>query len=181
MKKQSYTKGFTLVETLIAIAILMVAIAGPLTVANQALTAALGARNTMIAYNLAQDGMESIKNIKDNNIGTNQPNFLNNLGSSASCSNSSLSNSCQTPVPWNLGTYISSGPLKCSNNCKLYIGSNGYTYDQSSGNTLTPFTRYYYISNDTTNDAVITVVVKWMDGSIPNEVRLQEIMSNVVR
>jgi type II secretory pathway pseudopilin PulG len=61
-----FQKGFTIVETLVAITILMIAIAGPLTVANKAYTAALDARNVAIANNLAQEGLEELNNFKDN-------------------------------------------------------------------------------------------------------------------
>ena len=53
-----------------AIAILMIAIAGPLTAANKAYTAALNARNEAVAYNLAQEALEYISNQKDNSLAT---------------------------------------------------------------------------------------------------------------
>src|ERR1035437_7381734 len=63
----SNSSGFTLVETLVAIAILMIAIAGPLTVAEKGLSASIYARDQLMASYLAQDAMESIKNIVDSN------------------------------------------------------------------------------------------------------------------
>ncbi len=183
-------RGFTLVETLIAIAILMIAIAGPLTIANNALIAALGSRNAMVATYLAQDGMETLKNIKDNNLAGNPGNpgsqFLTNIGNSSQCSNSSISASCQIPTLWSNGFYIQGQLTTCgsNNNCSLYTDTvNGYSY--STSGTITPFTRYYYVSgpypNGSNQDAIVTVVVSWTDGSIPNAVTLQEVMSNVQR
>lgn len=55
-------KGFTLVETLVAIAILMISIAGPLTIANKSLTAAVYARDQVEASFIAQEVVEKIKN-----------------------------------------------------------------------------------------------------------------------
>ena len=66
-KELATRSGFTLVETLVAIAILMIAIAGPLTVAEKGLSAAIYARNQLMASYLAQDAMESIKNVVDSN------------------------------------------------------------------------------------------------------------------
>src|ERR1035437_9310157 len=67
-KARAWTSsGFTLVETLVAIAILMIAIAGPLTVAEKGLSASIYARDQLMASYLAQDAMESIKNVVDSN------------------------------------------------------------------------------------------------------------------
>lgn len=65
-KHNNTTCGFTLIETLVAISILMIAIAGPLTVANKAYHTALGTRDQVIATNLAQEAMEYINYWKDN-------------------------------------------------------------------------------------------------------------------
>ena len=54
--------GFTIIETLVAIAILMIAISGPLVVATKSLTAATRAKNQSVASFLAQEGMELIRN-----------------------------------------------------------------------------------------------------------------------
>ena len=67
IKRNTKNAGFTLVETLVAIAILMIAIAGPLTVAEKGLSAAIYARDQMMASYLAQDGMEYVKNVVDTN------------------------------------------------------------------------------------------------------------------
>jgi len=59
-------KGFTLIETLVAITILMISIVGPLTIAQKSLTAATIAKDQVIASFLAQELMEQIKNDRDN-------------------------------------------------------------------------------------------------------------------
>ena len=59
------TKGFTLVEALVAISILMIAIASPLSIAQKGLSSAVLSRNEMTASFLAQDGIEAVKNIRD--------------------------------------------------------------------------------------------------------------------
>lgn len=66
ISKRQNNKAFTLIETLVAITILMIAIAGPLTVASKGFTSALDAKNQSVAINLAQEGLEYINNVKDN-------------------------------------------------------------------------------------------------------------------
>ncbi len=64
-KTNAPSKAFTLIETLMAVAVLMIAIAGPLVVANNGLVAALYAKDQSIATSLAQEGMEMVRNVKD--------------------------------------------------------------------------------------------------------------------
>ena len=61
-------KGFTMVETLVAIFILLISITGPLAVAQGGLKAAFIARDQTVAYYLAQDAIEFIKNKRDDNF-----------------------------------------------------------------------------------------------------------------
>src|SRR3989339_327856 len=57
--------GFTLLEALVAISILMVAVATPITIAQKGLSSATYSKNQMIASYLAQDAIEYIKNKRD--------------------------------------------------------------------------------------------------------------------
>ncbi|MBI2004936.1 prepilin-type N-terminal cleavage/methylation domain-containing protein [Patescibacteria group bacterium] len=59
--------GFTLIETLVAVLLLATAIAGPLTLASKSLTAALVAKDQIIAYYLAQDAIEYVRFARDTN------------------------------------------------------------------------------------------------------------------
>lgn len=59
-------KGFTLIETLVAIAILTVAIAGPLYTANRSIVATQNTRDQLTASYLAQEGIEYIRMMRDN-------------------------------------------------------------------------------------------------------------------
>jgi prepilin-type N-terminal cleavage/methylation domain-containing protein len=61
-------KGFTMIETLVAIFILLITITGPLAISQSGLKAAFLARDQTIAFYLAQDAMEYIKNIRDTNF-----------------------------------------------------------------------------------------------------------------
>jgi Tfp pilus assembly protein PilV len=67
MINKFYTKGFTLVETLLAVLILTTAITGPLTVAYRSFIAAAVTREQITAFYLAQDAIEFIRFSKDSN------------------------------------------------------------------------------------------------------------------
>lgn len=61
-------RGFTLIETLVAISLLSVAIVAPMTLVSQSLKSAYYARDQVTAYNLAQEGIEAVRAIRDGNI-----------------------------------------------------------------------------------------------------------------
>jgi prepilin-type N-terminal cleavage/methylation domain-containing protein len=73
-------KGFTMVETLVAIFILLLSITGPLGIAQSGLRAAFLARDQTIAFYLAQDAIEYIKNIRDTNFIQTSGDWLFGLG-----------------------------------------------------------------------------------------------------
>lgn len=82
-------QGFTILETLIAIFILVLSLTGPLVFAQNGLRTSRLARDQVTAFLLAQDVIESIKNLRDQNGLTNQP-WLTGLepciGDGTSCS-----------------------------------------------------------------------------------------------
>jgi len=189
-------KGFTIVETLVAVAILMISIAGPLVVANQSLKAAQYAKNQSIATFLAQETIEYIKNIKNNNAanGAGLSNWLltptnvrNDSGVSvdlgATCKSSLMSggvnNLCdldsKEAITGSLHTNcqnLTSNPPK--QGCVIYKDSNNnYSSNSASGNA-TGFRRFFNVdvgANGT--EARVKVTVSWIEnGSVFNSVIL---------
>ncbi|PJE73760.1 MAG: hypothetical protein COV02_00915 [Candidatus Terrybacteria bacterium CG10_big_fil_rev_8_21_14_0_10_41_10] len=68
MFKEKYKKGFTLVETLVAVTILTSAIAGPMTFAIKNISAASVAQDQLVAFELAQEPFEYVRNVRDSNL-----------------------------------------------------------------------------------------------------------------
>lgn len=60
-------RGFTIIETLVAIAVLLLAITVPLTLAERSLAAGEAARQEVAAFYLAQEAMEFVRNLRDEN------------------------------------------------------------------------------------------------------------------
>lgn len=60
--------GFTLIETMVAISLLAFSIVAPMTLTSQSLTTAYYARDQITAYNLAQEGLEAVRAIRDGQI-----------------------------------------------------------------------------------------------------------------
>nr|AQQ75003.1 hypothetical protein [uncultured bacterium] len=60
--------GMTLVETLVAVSILSIAIVAPMTLTMRSLSAAYYARDQVIMSNLAQEGIEAVRALRDANI-----------------------------------------------------------------------------------------------------------------
>jgi type II secretory pathway pseudopilin PulG len=175
--QQTRRKGFTIVESLIAIAILMIVIVGPLTSAQKGLTAAMLAKDQMIATYLVQDAHEYLHNLRDINVNKHSNGILDDDG--------------VTPYPWD--KYLD----KCTdkdNQCRvdttnsiagnaikktqgtgisplLYLSADGhYTHDAANGsdaNRPTLFSRTFYTVESGSQMAVY-VTVTWNTGKFEN-------------
>lgn len=66
--QKNKNKGFTMIETIVALAVLTAAIIGPVTLVTRAIFSSSFSRNDLIGYNLAQEGIELIRAVRDNNI-----------------------------------------------------------------------------------------------------------------
>ncbi len=187
----STKKGFTLVETLVAIAVIVLALVGPFLSVQHALIASYVARDELIGNSLAQEGIEYVRGIRDNNFlaanssGGTDSDWLAGLDVSPDCFN----NFCTVDPPTNT---ISTCP---NNSCApLYLNalSNNYlyTYTQStgSGNIQSRFTRSIQLcyvqtsgsctATPATNEAKITATVTWMTSGVPGKAVVTDYLQN---
>jgi type II secretory pathway pseudopilin PulG len=183
------SSGFTLVETLVAVTVLMIAVAGPLVVASKGLTSANFARDQMTAYFLAQETMEAIKNSRDNFVTTNgvgsgsvnrvaDPNS-DSFGSVSSCVD--IENKCDFEAG-------STEIIRCDDDgCPLYSTPLGYTNSDVDVDPISLFKRYFYLTPRKTDgsaqvvQSTITVVVNWQTGKVKNEIQLSSELNDASR
>jgi len=64
----SSRSGFTLIETLVALTVLIMALTGPMVLVTRSLYDIYFVKNKLIAAYLAEEGMELIRNVRENNI-----------------------------------------------------------------------------------------------------------------
>ncbi len=163
-----HMRGFTLIETLLAVLILATAIAGPLTIASKGLSAALTAKDQTTAFYLAQDAIEFVRFARDTNIllGAAAGEWLVGTGGIDSvdltpctgangCKLDSLKQNPVNPESYGSASYLSD-PL-------FYASVTGnFTY-QTTGTTRTIFSRQIKITElgSTNSEAQVEVKVSW--------------------
>ena len=171
--------GFTIIETMMAVFVLSVAIAGSLALASKGLDVVVVARQEVSAAYLVQDAIEYIRATRDSN-----------------CLASSNPSGCSS------GEWLGSLPAKCGSggciintingntlSCPLggvclplnyNVADSVYTYVPTDGSTILPtiFTRSIYIQTPVggnSDEASTSVVVSWPgSGGITHVVRLHE-------
>ncbi len=173
MKKRG---GFTLVETLVAVTVLLLVIIGPMTVAQKGIQNAYYANEQVTAVFLAQEAIEAVRELRDSDAleayddptpGDDTWNWYGNLNSQ--CTNGT---GCAYDVTTgNLETCVS------NNSCRLRKDSNN-TYNYEVGGVDSPFTRRVYVGSSVNDWVPVTVEVTWtsriFDGSANNRsVKLQ--------
>ncbi len=165
MAKQHSKKGFTLIETLVAITILITGIMVPMTIAARGLQSAFHAREQLTATFLAQEGMELVRLMRDNHALSD---IQTPIAGKAPVSN--IFSACTSGCA--LDTSLL--PTSCSaETCRLYLDTTAsekvfYAHDKVVGAiwNQSPFTRSIQVNQVPTNpeQVMVVVTVKWQSG-----------------
>jgi prepilin-type N-terminal cleavage/methylation domain-containing protein len=160
LKQKREEGGFTLVETLIAIAVLSLAVTGPMTIAQKSIASAMYARDQVMASYLAQDAIEYVRNVRDTNRLTTGVSWLNKL-------DECVTQDCV--INSNISIWDGSNwqdaiwPANASNE-RMYFDKADYIYNHQNGvnSAVTQFTRRVRVTEVVPNrEADVTATVSW--------------------
>ena len=174
-------KGFTLIETLVAITILTLAISGSFFTANNALVVASIARDQLTASHLAQEGIEYVRMMRDDAYLNAYKDGMSDIssaawndfldGSSAWSITECRTTTCTLDPSRQMGIQHGSGNVLSLHPCSisgspscdpLRLMNNAYIEDSSnSAGVVTPFTRTVQAVDISPNDERIVSIVMW--------------------
>ncbi len=167
-------RGFTLVETLVAITILTLSILAPFDAVERVINSSRLAKDQLVASSLAQEALEYVRFFRTSNYLTDRSSYdpMQGMDGNANRFNSSGSIDCSTHLCTIDGTQAQVGSVlgMCSGStittCNpLYVTSTGIYTQSGSGNTKTIFTRAFSYKQHT-NYETVTVIVQWEDHGI---------------
>lgn len=176
---QSKSSGFTLIETLVAISILLVAITGPMTIAQRGIQTARLSADQLVATHLAQEAIEYLHYVRH----TNSLQGADWLQDIDDCLIDGVStDGCQIDTTKNISSTsaISACP---SGGCELLCRTSGgdYTYGPSCQDSQFRRTVKVYPapSGDLEDDQVlIESSVQYTSGTLSRTVTLKDKLFN---
>lgn len=164
--------GFTMIETLMAITLLILAVTGAYAAAQNGISSAIFSKDQIVAFYLAQEGIEVVRNRRDQNS-LSGDNWLSGITDSNLCS-SNPDKKCKVDGKRKEILNCSQGTPGCGS---LQIDSEGfYTYDSNSPDSL--FKREVWVTKIEDDEYSILVIVTWSKGLLNREFRARENIFN---
>lgn len=165
--RKSAQRGFTLIETFVAITILVTAVAGPLTLAQKGLQSAILARDQLVASFLAQEGLEFIRERRDNNslASPRPPDWLEGLSACIDPATCTISSSADSITA-------------CNGACPpLRLDTTYGFYNYTGSNAVTPFTRTVRIVRHANGrEAKVYSTVTWRTSIFDRQIVLEDVL-----
>lgn len=170
-------KGFTLLESLVAISILLIAVVGPMSIIGRSLPQSAYARDHAIAVNLAQEGIEAVRQKRDSNMlskwSTGSPVWDNGIDANNYYAVDSMAPSLLIPC----GLAVCNGtilPVRQDAATGLYYQSS------AGGGTVTKFERYIFIMSTTPEEKEVLSYVSWRDSmNVLRELMIVEYIAGI--
>lgn len=167
MMRAPQNKGFSLIETLVAITLLAIALVGPFIAVRNALLGSYAARDQLIGSMLAQEGMEYLRSIRDNNYLAGRS-WLDGFNASVrdGCYGANPSGVCTLDPTRGDFHADASGMLEHANigAAPVLRLSSTNLYNQqaiTSTNVATPFKRTVVITTISATEVRVTITVSW--------------------
>lgn len=173
LKHLNKEKGFTIVESLVAISILVVSITGAMTAVQSGISSYIFAKDQITAFYLAQEGFEQIKNIRDENALLARD-WLTGIASISS-------DPCYFGQACTVSPMESVIATRCSapGSCPMLRqdATNGfYGYNAGWGTTL--FKREIVLTSINSDEIAATVTISWSKGATNRQYKVRENILN---
>lgn len=173
--------GFTLLETLVAISILIIAITGTFGVAQNSLSSSYEARDQVVAFYLAQEAVEMVRNLRDENslARINDPTISWIAGLAAQPSDPCyFGKTCAVDAVIKTFSTCPSGRNSCY---PIFQDTNPQSptyrkYGQNASWTQTNFNREINLSQATTTELAVEVTMRWTKGLLTRTFIVNEII-----
>lgn len=158
-------RGFTLIETLVAVSVLLLSLAGPLTLAVQSLNSAYYARDQITAFYLAQEAVEYVRATRDQNYLSGEA-WLSGL-------DDCLDASCTVNFP-------DFTHAVCSGTCGpvLLNETTGLYGDDTGGASIYTRTMTLETVSGVDNEVIIRVNVSWQSRGLTRQFTITEHLLN---
>ncbi len=179
LKIQTTQKGFTLVETLVALTILLLVIIGPMTVAQKGIQNAYFANEQVTAVFLAQEAIEAIRELRDNAaLEAYELLIENDGGGDTSFAAWVPSPSCSSGCAFDIDDNAFEVCNEANNNdCQLIFDEAEGRYTHQGAGVDSPFRRVVTIDAVTTDGGRLVTVEVTGEGKVfggtPQTVTLQ--------
>ena len=176
--------GFTLIETVVALAVITGALVGPFLLSSRSIFNARYAKSRLIAANLAQEGIELIRSYRDNNVLADAPWDTGLAEGDYRVDVVCMGSPCTTA---NAKNFQNCNVANCNDALRFDVASGLYSYD---GPALTGFQRTVTIDRQPMQNAAhrsdaavaatqqmfVKSVVRWADGRVTRTMQVEEIL-----
>ncbi|MEX2010249.1 MAG: hypothetical protein WD874_00395, partial [Parcubacteria group bacterium] len=158
----------------VAISILVLSVSGSFTAVQSGIFSTNLSKEGIVAYYLAQEGIEEIRNIRDENGLKGNTNWLANIASQ-STDPCYFGKSCNVDAVTNTLTACSGSIDTCPVVRK--DTANGF-YGYNAGWAPTQYRRAITMTSINSNEVSILVTVKWQKGTLTREFKVRENIFN---
>lgn len=173
---KQYSKGFTLVETLVAISILSLVTTATLTAVQTALKSTSMTKDKIAAFYLAQEGMEFIKNIRDENtlniLNGSSINWLAGL-SGAAADPCFFGKVCRIDSPAKTIMYCGMSLNTCPN-LNQNTTTKIYSYTSGAGWVTSNFKREVQFQQISADEVVALMTISWSNRGVTQSFQVTE-------
>lgn len=164
--------GFTVIEAFVGISVLLIGIVGPMTLVNRNFQVSRFSRDQITAYYLAQEAVEVIRQVRDDNLLANR---AWNAGLNV-CRNGCVVNSQATGS----AKLKTCSPSSCINDKALYLTADSKYVHTASGASATNFSRFVNLE-ERSDHSIIKVTVQFNTGRYQQEYITTSIITDWVQ
>jgi len=170
-KIKSNSAGFTLLETIVVLLIMAVGLVAIINLTADSLRAQTLNRNTLIAYQLAQEGMDLVRNVRDTNWTRNDPQWNDHIGGSLAGICYKVDYRHLNPMP------LASCDIS---QAKLQVASTTGFYLHDSASPDSPFSRMVEITADSSSapSSTVSILIQWVDQGATHKYQLDSQLYN---